>query len=127
MAYRIECDTVDELRALLGQAPAAPPVPTVSERLGKHWRPEGYLHEPPSAAMDMLKTGRTAAELGIAEAELARAGRRTSDVASLSQPMPSFEDDPLAEDDGAARPPLTDKARSEFLQTVNADAPRDGS
>jgi len=51
--------------------------------------------------------------LGLTADELARAAaRRPTDVASLSQQMPAFEDDPLAPETEVDR--LTDKARAEF-------------
>jgi len=57
---------------------------------------------------------RTAIELGIAADEIARANRSFSDIASLSQPIPPFEDDPLAAEKTDDGPGLTDKARSDF-------------
>lgn len=56
----------------------------------------------------------TAAELGIAADELARARRRTSDIASLARPVPEFEDDPMGAEAAAEGPGLSDKARADF-------------
>lgn len=77
---------------------------------------------------DPVRIAVLAKNLGVKPEELERAMRRRpaenvtapavvrprTDVASLSETPPTFDEDPLVEDDGAERAPLTDKARSEF-------------
>jgi hypothetical protein len=65
------------------------------------------------AGIDRLGVQTQGKALGLTADELARAAaRRPTDVASLSQQMPVFEEDPLATETETDR--LTDRARAEF-------------
>lgn len=108
MSYRVECDTVEELRALLSPAlPVATKPPGIA---GLADRP--FEQDSSGIARAVALTAR---ELGITPDELARARRpKVSDIASLARPVPEFEDDPLAAEKGADGEALTDKARADF-------------